>query len=183
MAHPSPPSSTASSDFDADTPNLAEGPGSAAPEWATGLVTAEAEDGGCGVGAGEEDGMGDAHVESVIKKFNAVKGWVDQLRTDVDLAVNALTAAAKQQQQQTETEEVVAAAGGESEMAISRGEEAGALKDMEVRHLQTEISDKDNALDAEKREVERLKDEISKMDVERGMFERQLERPRMLVQT
>jgi hypothetical protein len=46
----------------------------------------------------------------------------------------------------------------------------------ELRLLRAEIQDKDNALEQERRAVERLNDEIKAMDTERAMFERQLER-------
>jgi predicted RNase H-like nuclease (RuvC/YqgF family) len=54
------------------------------------------------------------------------------------------------------------------------GNEQDALSVQRVRLLETELRDKDSVLEQEKREVQKLRQEILTMDAERQMFEKQL---------
>jgi hypothetical protein len=54
------------------------------------------------------------------------------------------------------------------------GNEQDALSVQRVRLLETELRDKDSVLEQEKREVQKLRQEILTMDAERQMFENQL---------
>ena len=122
-------------------------------------------------GVKEEEGL--HHLEIACEK---VEDWVQSLKTSVQSLLDAKTQTEKQEKEASGGEGTAAAAAAAASAAGGGGCGGGdgTLDAAQVRLLKSEVKDVQNLLEAEKREVARLTEEIMSMDVERKMFEKQL---------